>query len=84
MRKSRANCGKNRKRYTACIDKQRDSIGKYAEHQHVERDAAAWLTGLYDDLYSQPDIIKNGFIKAGIEDGRTTARRGLSIATVKL
>ena len=33
--------------------------------------SAAWLAGLYDNLRSQPEIIKNGFTKAGIEEALT-------------
>lgn len=30
--------------------------------------STTWISGLYDYLRSQPGIIKNGFVKAGIEE----------------
>ena len=33
--------------------------------------SAAWIMGLYDSLRSKPEIINNGFIKAGIEEALT-------------
>ena len=54
------------------------SVGKSAAEVQVDMKmsvlkevSAAWLTGLYDYLCSQPDISKNGFTKAGIEEALT-------------
>lgn len=35
--------------------------------------SAARIMGLYDHLCSKPEIIKNGFIKAGIEEALATS-----------
>ena len=57
---------------------QQPSVGKSAMEGQVDMKLsvlkeviAAWLAGLYDYLCSQPDIIKNGFMKAEIEETLT-------------
>ena len=39
----------------------------------IKEVSATWLTSLYDHLCSSPEIIKNGFCKAGVMDAIQSA-----------